>query len=42
MDARGIGSMGMKVGHLPPFLLNELKKFFEDYKKLEKNKAVSL
>lgn len=30
----------MDIFELPEFILNELKKFFEDYKKLEKNKEV--
>lgn len=30
------------IEQLPPFLLNELKKFFEDYKKLEKTKGVAV
>lgn len=30
------------IGQLPSFLLNELKKFFEDYKKLEKTKGVAV
>ncbi len=30
------------IGHLPSFLLNELRKFFEDYKKLEETKEVAV
>lgn len=30
------------ISQLPPFMLNELRKFFEDYKKLEKDKDVAV
>jgi inorganic pyrophosphatase len=30
------------ISQLPPFMLNELRKFFEDYKKLEANKETAV